>query len=128
MDLATERERDQLESGPVREPISAGRIGLSAIGAGRRDVHADGAILLHELDTRTATRDTTNDGVNDPIRAPGVRCRARRRGRSRHRWCSDIGMGVLGRVGTERRLAVVNPATYAASSGCLRSALFGSQG
>ena len=35
-----------------------------------RNVHAGGAILLHELGSQTATRDTTNDGVNDPVRAP----------------------------------------------------------
>ena len=54
----------------MREPIPAGHIGtLSAVGSGRADVHAGGAILLHELGTQTATRDTTNDGVNDPVRA-----------------------------------------------------------
>ena len=33
------------------------------------NVHAGGAVLLHELGSQTATRDTTNDGVNDPVRA-----------------------------------------------------------
>jgi hypothetical protein len=70
LNLATELECDRLVNGLVREPISAGRIGaLSAVGADRGDVHAGGAILLHELDTPTATRGTTNDGVNDPVRA-----------------------------------------------------------
>jgi hypothetical protein len=41
----------------------------SELGSDRADMHIGGAILRHELDTRTATADTTNDGVNDPVRA-----------------------------------------------------------
>jgi hypothetical protein len=33
-------------------------------------VHADGAMLPHELGMQTATRATASDGVNDPVRAP----------------------------------------------------------
>jgi len=43
---------------------------ILAVGSGRTNVYAGGAILLHELGSQTATRGTTNDGVNDPIRAP----------------------------------------------------------
>ena len=51
----------------MREPIPAEHIGtlLACV-----NVHAGGAVLLHELGSQTATRDTTNDGVNDPVRAP----------------------------------------------------------
>jgi hypothetical protein len=38
--------------------------------SGRVNVHAGGAVLVHELGSQTATRGPTNDGVNDPIRAP----------------------------------------------------------
>lgn len=38
--------------------------------SGRVHVHADGAMLPHELGMQTATRATASDGVNDPVRAP----------------------------------------------------------
>ncbi len=61
---------------------------------------------------------TTNDGVNDPVPTAWVTREARQRGRSRHRWCCDVGTGALGRRGTERRLALLCAAKCAAPSGC----------
>ena len=42
---------------------------ILAVGSGRANVNAGGAILLHELGAQTATRGTTNDGLNDPVGA-----------------------------------------------------------
>ena len=38
--------------------------------SGRVHVHAEGAMLPHDLGMQPATRATASDGVNDPVRAP----------------------------------------------------------
>jgi hypothetical protein len=55
------------DAAPAREPIPAEDNGHTS---GRVHVHADGAMLPHELGMQTATRATASDGVNDPVRAP----------------------------------------------------------
>jgi hypothetical protein len=86
--------------------------------SGHEDVHAGGAFVRHKLCAETATCGTTNDGVNDPVPTAWVTREAGQRGRSRHRWCCDVGTGALERGGTERRLALLCAAKCAAPSGC----------
>ncbi len=71
LDLSARPARVLLKNqvGP-RTDRSARRRLTCALGSGQERRHAGGAVLLHELDIRTATRDTTNDGVNDPVPAP----------------------------------------------------------
>jgi len=52
----------------ARTDRGARRTLTSALASGQERGHTGGAVLLHELAMRTATRDTTNDGVNDPVR------------------------------------------------------------
>ncbi len=66
-----------------------------------------GHIVPANVDTKTCTW---------PARSPCTNC-------SRHRWCSDIGTGTLGRGGRERRLSGARAAKFAAPSGCTRFAL-----
>jgi hypothetical protein len=80
---------------------------------GRRDSPARNG-RRHRHGTRPTMASTTPSGRS------GVRCRARRRGRSRHRWCSDSGTGTLRRGGRQRRLVVAGTATCVASSVCRR--------
>jgi hypothetical protein len=67
LDQRAERDRVLQGRGACARTDSYGRQRHTS---GRVHVHADGAMLLHELGIQTATRATASDGVNDPVRAP----------------------------------------------------------
>ena len=113
----------------VREPIPAERVGTLL----RSDLAAQCARGRRDSPARTghADSDTRHDQRwRERPRQGALGSGAGHGGGVVHAIVGAVtsARALLGRVGTERRLAVVDAATYAASSGCLRFALIGNQG